>query len=323
MTASRPHAAIALFLYKRLEHATRVVDALRRNRAAATSELCVFCDGARHETERADVALVRRFARSIDGFKHVRVVERDSNRGIARSIIDGMSEVFTRHERAIVIEDDVVCSPAALAYFNAMLEHFASWRRVSSISAFAFPRHLVPLPRYPYDVYFTPRLNCWGWATWRDRWQSVTWDPPDADEWLSPRIAAFSRAGSDLPELWRLHRAGQIDSWAIRWSLDQFRRGTVTVHPCESYAMSIGFDGSGTHQITQDESHNPSHLSTLEQWRMPPRITFNRRILWAHRDRADRLLASGRVRRLLSFPAWWVRLARRAEMRRMSAPPIA
>lgn len=314
-------AAIALFLYRRPEHATRVVGALRANRAAAKSDLFVFCDGARDESERADVAMVRKFARTIDGFNSVHVVERDTNRGIAGSIISGVSDVFTRHERAIIVEDDVVCSPAALNYFNAMLEHFGQQPRVAAISAFAFPRHMVPLPsRFPYDVYFTPRLNCWGWATWRDRWQAVEWDPHDADEWLEApgRAAAFSRLGNDLPELWKLYRARRIDSWAIRWSLDQFRRDLVTVHPCESYAMSIGFDGSGTHEIRQDESHNPSRLSTAEQWRIPPQITLDRRILWAHKDRADRLLASGRMRRLVSLPAWWVRVARRTEMWRAS-----
>ena len=316
---TQPRAAIALFLYTRLEHATRVVEALRANRLAQESDLWVFCDAARHDVDQPAVTAMRRFARTIDGFKSRRIIERETNRGIARSIIEGMADVFMRHDRAIVIEDDVVCSPQALNYFNAMLQHFDSWPRVSAISANAYPTHVVPIPpRFPHDVYFTPRLNCWGWATWRDRWRAVTWDPPDADAFLAApgRTAAFSRGGGDLPELWRLHRAKQIDSWAIQWEFDQFRRGLVTVHPRESYTRCIGLDGSGAHRSVEDESNHPHALSTAKAWRLPARVSFDRRILWAHKDRADRLLASSRARRLLSFPAWWVRVARRIEMQR-------
>lgn len=323
MTRSRPAAAIGLFLYKRVEHATQTVAALRANQLARDSDLYVFCDAARDETDRDAVARVRQLARTIDGFKSVRVVERDVNLGIARSIIDGMSAVFQQHERAIVIEDDIVCSPKALLYFSAMLDHFETWPRVSAISANAYPRHTVPIPSsLPHDVYFTPRLNCWGWATWRDRWRAVQWDAPDADEWLARpgRAEAFSRGGGDLLELWKLHRAGRIDSWAIQWEFDQFRRGLVTAHPREPYTRCIGLDGSGTHHSLENESASLHELSVMECWRLPARLSFDRRVLWAHKDRGDRLMGSGRLKRLLSLPAWWVRVARRVEKQRVRGP---
>jgi hypothetical protein len=176
----------------------------------------------------------------------------------------------------------------------------------------------MPLPsRLPHDVYFSPRLNCWGWATWRDRWNAMEWNPPDADQLLAQPdyVAALQRAGNDLPGLWRLHREGRIDSWAVPWTCDQIRRDRVTVHPRHSYARNIGLDGSGTHGIVQDASFNQPALSTSTRWTLPPAIGFNRRILWAHKDYYDRLLPTGRLRRWLSVPAWWVRFARLKALR--------
>ena len=307
-----PRAALALFLYARPEHARKVIDALRTNPLAAESDLFAFCDGAKGDADRAAVQATRALAAGISGFKSVTMAMAETNRGIARSIREGVSRVLQDHDRCVVIEDDVVLSPHALAYFNAMLDHFAATPAVASISGFAYARHVVPLPpRLAHDVYFTPRLNCWGWATWRDRWQAMNWDPANGDRVLTPtEVAALRRGGSDLPGLWRLHREGRIDSWAVPWTCDQIRRGLVTVHPRQSYVRTIGLDGSGAHGAVHDDTLNQASLSMATTWNIPSAVRFSRRILWAHKDFYDRLLPTGRLRRWLSIPAWWVRLAR-------------
>lgn len=311
MTA--PNAAIALFLYRRPGHTRLVVEALRRNPGAADSDLYVFCDAARDAAATDAVKAVRAYASAIDGFRSVTVTHAPANRGIAGSIISGISTVFDRHDRIVVVEDDVVLSPTALVFFNAMLGRFEPEPKVAAISGFAHPWHEVPIPAgYPYDVYFTPRLNCWGWATWRNRWRAVKWDDTDADAMLADRrhAAAFRRGGNDLSELWRLHRSGRIDSWAVRWDFHQFRHGLVTLHPRASYARGIGFDGSGVHG-TIERPATSTTLSTADQWRLPPAVTLDRRIVWAHKDHYDRLCAGSRFERLLSPAAWWSRCARR------------
>ena len=46
-----------------------------------------------------------------------------------------------------------------------------------SISGWAID---IKIPQdYPYDVYMFGRSSSWGWATWKDRWDSIDWDVTD------------------------------------------------------------------------------------------------------------------------------------------------
>jgi hypothetical protein len=279
-------AALALFLYRRPLHTRRVVEALRANRLAQASDLYVFCDGPRNTEEAHDVRAVQEYAAGIDGFRSVVLRRHDRNQGLARSVIAGVSAVLAAHRRVVVVEDDVVTAPLALDYFNAMLEHFESSPAVSSISGFAHPPATLPLPAdYAYDVFFTPRIKCWGWATWRDRWSHMDWtlDRVRAFLWSPRAVARFRRGGDDLPALLRMQQQGRIDSWAIRWDYRQFRRGTVSVHPRESYVSCIGLDGSGVHcGVGAAAAEVPA--SGPDRWRLPTEVSLDPRIVAAYRS---------------------------------------
>src|SRR5438445_1259033 len=115
---SRPHAPIALFAYRRLDHARRTIEALLANAEAATSDLIIFADAAGTAATERDVAAVRRYLRIVAGFGSVTIVERERNLGLANSITAGVTEVLRKSDRVIVVEDDLVSSPYFLRYMN-------------------------------------------------------------------------------------------------------------------------------------------------------------------------------------------------------------
>src|SRR4051812_16257462 len=116
-----PAAPIALFAYNRPEHTRRTLQALRSNDLAAQSELYIFSDAARTPAAAEPVGQVRALAAGVEGFKTVRVIARDENWGLARSIIDGVTRLCAEHGRAIVVEDDLVTSPYFLRFMNDAL----------------------------------------------------------------------------------------------------------------------------------------------------------------------------------------------------------
>ena len=107
----QPLAPIALFVYNRPEHTRTTLEALKANHGADQSDLIVFCDGARTSEDEPSVAAVRRLAHHALGFRSVQVVERPKNLGLANSIIGGVTDVLTRYDRVIVMEDDLLTSP--------------------------------------------------------------------------------------------------------------------------------------------------------------------------------------------------------------------
>ena len=64
---------------------------------------------------------VREYIKTISGFRSVSIFERDSNWGLAKSVIDGVTTVVSKHERIIVLEDDMVTSPYFLTSMNEVL----------------------------------------------------------------------------------------------------------------------------------------------------------------------------------------------------------
>ncbi|THJ19893.1 MAG: glycosyltransferase, partial [Nitrospira sp. CG24E] len=82
-------APIALFAYNRPNHLRQTVEALRAARQARLSRLFVFCDGAKRSQDRDAVEQVRYYARTIEGFASVTVVEWERNLGLAVSITEG------------------------------------------------------------------------------------------------------------------------------------------------------------------------------------------------------------------------------------------
>ena len=95
------YAPIALFVYNRAKHTRQTVEALRANAEAEQTVLYVFSDAPRDAAARKAVAEVRTYIRSIAGFKSVTIIERETNFGLARSIIDGVTKLCEEYGRVI------------------------------------------------------------------------------------------------------------------------------------------------------------------------------------------------------------------------------
>src|SRR3990172_10340623 len=132
-------APIALFVYKRPEHAERTLKSLSRCNSADESELYIFCDGYKGAKDAEGVAEVRKVVRSRKWCKKINIIEQDKNIGLSNSIIYGVTEVCNRYGRVIVIEDDLLTSKYYLDYMNKALDIFENNERVMQISGHMFP----------------------------------------------------------------------------------------------------------------------------------------------------------------------------------------
>ena len=96
------YAPITLFAYNRLEHTKQTVDALKQNYLAQESDLIIYSDAPKIDSQADNVKDVRQYIQQIDGFKSVAIVERETNFGLARSITDGVTSVVNQYGRIIV-----------------------------------------------------------------------------------------------------------------------------------------------------------------------------------------------------------------------------
>lgn len=243
-------APIIVFAYNRPLHLERTLGKLKKNHLASDSVLFVFSDGPRCDSDIGKVKAVRDILKNLNGFKSISVKERTSNLGLANSIIAGVTDVIDDYGKAIVMEDDLISSPASLAYLNRALDFYEQETKVFSITAYNHSHKLMKIPSsYKDEYYFSPRACSYAWATWRDRWQKADWDVNDYSDFSASRFLqkAFNAGGEDLSEMLKAQMDGEIDSWAIRWAYAHFKNNAYCLYPCKSYVYNIGFDGSGTH----------------------------------------------------------------------------
>jgi hypothetical protein len=243
-------APVALFAYGRPGHLKATVASLADNVLATESDLFVFSDGPKDSKSETAVGEVRDYIRTIRGFKTITVVEQTCNRGLANSIIAGVSQLCAEHGRVIVLEDDMVTSRWFLQYMNDALRVYEDDEQVASIHGYAFKSTLA-LP----ETYFLEGADCWGWATWARAWRHFNHDGTVLLAQLnhSGRTKAFDLDGAyGFTDMLREQIEGKNDSWAVRWHASCFLRNMLTLHPGRSLVVNIGNDASGTHGGSSD-----------------------------------------------------------------------
>ncbi len=249
-------APIVLFVYNRLDHTQGVIETLSKNFLAKESELYVFSDAAKSENGLEKVNAVREYIRDDAWhgmFKKVSIIEAEKNKGLARSVIGGVTKIIQEYGKVIVVEDDLLLSPYFLNYMNDALDYYRDDKKIWSISGYSFP--MKSLKKYPHDIFYSYRGCSWGWATWTDRWETVDWQVSEYDQFINSQewIERFNRGGVDLTNMLKMQMEGKIDSWAIRWCFAQSNRDMYTVYPRISYLENAGCDGSGMHSGADDE----------------------------------------------------------------------
>lgn len=262
---------IVLFVYNRITHTEKSVNALKNNLLAEKSDLIIYSDGAKHDKDIDAVNQIRQFVKSIHGFKSVRVVERERNYGLADSIIDGVTQVCNQYGKVIVLEDDIVTSPYFLKYMNNALEHYEVDKNVASIHGYVYPIDGLP------ETFFLRGADCWGWATWADRWQSFE---PNGEKLLKTLISKQLSKRFDFNGAYSFSKMledqikGLNNSWAVRWHATAFLNNQYTLYPGKSLVENIGNDGSGSHCGNTDLFH--TGISDKEVTTFPPLVEDNK-----------------------------------------------
>lgn len=274
-------APVAIFCYNRPECLQQCIANLAKNPLAASTRLFIFSDAAKTAADVEPVDSIRKYIRSVSGFAEIKIIEATTNKGLATSIIQGVSLVLELFEEVIVLEDDLLTTENFLDFMNACLDFYRFQPQIYSISGYTIP--IKNEGNSEYDTYFTQRASSWGWSTWRNRWRNIDWQVNDYGSFASDNEARkrFNLMGSDLSGMLDRQMTGKINSWAIRWCYHQFRMNTFTVFPLKSKVENIGFSGqaSNTRQIQSGRFKTLTDSTGKRQFNLNPEPNLDRRII--------------------------------------------
>jgi hypothetical protein len=246
-------APVALFVYKRPEHTKRVLENLSKCEFASKTPIFVFSEGAKTNEDSNLINETRKIVNSFkDNFGEFHIHENNTNRGLAKSIVTGINYVFGIYETCIVLEDDLLVHPQFLKYMNHYLSVYKDSSQVYHISGF---QKDTWMQFFQTNTFFSHYMNCWGWATWKDRWQKLNLDLVNIKTWLSndKNKSKFNYVKLRISNDFELNRT-EINTWAIFWYSTILINAGVCLNPRFSLVQNIGDDGTGTNTGITNEN---------------------------------------------------------------------
>lgn len=265
-------APICLFTYNRLTETKQTVEALKNNFLASQSQLFIFSDGPKNNDAKIKVNEVREFIKSINGFKKITVFESKTNKGLANSIIEGVSKVITEYGKVIVLEDDLLTTPNFLDFMNCSLNFYENNFKIMSVNGFSLKLNSAEFIKE--DVFFMNRTYSWGWGTWKDEWFLCDFNKDNILKLLNTNSNKLFKDnfGNDILRMLKASLNGVNDSWYVRWVFSHFINSKISVYPINSKVSNIGYGENATHcttidvlESTMDETHSTDFIFPEEE----------------------------------------------------------
>lgn len=203
-----------------------------------------------------------------------KIIVSKSNKGLKKSIIDGLNYVFKNYEKAIILEDDCIPNKSFFLFCSLMLKKFNGNKNISGISGSNF---------YPNKIntlyYFSKYSSIWGWATWKRVWHDTTislsfWPKyKKSIEWKNKFTNLTERYfwENKFDEVYEK----KINSWAYIYLLNNFYKNRITVVPKYNLVKNIGFGKNSTNTKLVNKFFLPKQKNLKISNKEPKNIIIN------------------------------------------------
>ena len=242
---------IILFTHTRLNLLKKCIKSLKKNKLAQESTLYIFSDGPINKKQNKKIAKVRFYLKRIDGFKKVKIFFKKKNYGLSKNIINGVTKILKKEKKAIIIEDDLIFDKFFLEFMNSSLNKYENKKKVWHISGWNYNIDL----KLKEDTFFTRGMNCWGWATWRDRWKYFEKNPKTIiNTWDKNKINKFNFDNSInfFSQILKNNKK-VLNTWAVFWYATIYENKKLCLNPKKTFTENIGESPSATNTKSIDK----------------------------------------------------------------------
>lgn len=273
------YAPVILFVYNRPDFAKQTLQSLSENLLANETELFIFSDGPKlncTKEELKKILTVREVIREKNWCGVVNIIESEFNKGLAKSVIDGVSEIISKFGKVIVVEDDILLSPYFLTFMNDALHTYQNDDKVLSIGSWNYFANPEKIKDKTFFFRFPDSI---AWATFARSWKLFEENSEKllSDLKISGKLNNFN-AGLKFPyfsNMLQAHIEGKISSWAIRWTAIAVLKDKLTLFPSISLSKHIGFSEDATHEKNVEDYNEAILLSEKKIIVVPEKVEEN------------------------------------------------
>ena len=260
---------VVLIIFNRPDLVERQCERLR---TLPLEQLFVIADGPREGTDDHEKCAAARAI--IDSTEWPCDVQRnyaDKNIGCAKRIVSGLDWVFSKVDRAIILEDDCL---AHHSFFPFCEELLARYEHDDKIMQICGTNSLLKIDD-PYSYRFSHHVFCWGWATWARAWSCNDLSMSLTKRELRSLLKRFMQGNRIAIDFWTEEvdktRRGKLDAWDYPWQLSIWRHGGSSILPNRNLISNAGFRDDATHTKNKDSHYANLPLQEMEfPLRYPP-----------------------------------------------------
>ena len=249
-------APIAIFCYNRPDYLKKLLETLEMNRLANKSDIYFFVDYPKSDSDKLAHKNIVSLIEENWQFKSKNIIVRSYNYGVKKNIMDGITQVINDRKKLIILEDDLEINTYFLDYMNKALNLYENNKKVWHIGGYNYPT----LRLSSNKAYFTHHMNCWGWATWEDRWNNIF-------DNLNKKIVEEQIKDFNFKNLLTTNynqltanENKKISTWAIFWYQTIFLNNGYCLMPSKSVVLNKGFEngehGTGNQNAIKKLSNN-------------------------------------------------------------------
>lgn len=229
------------------------------------SKLLIISDGPRSNfaNEKGKVVQSRKIFEKIEWECEILFNNSETNLGCRERIISGLNWVFSKVEKAIILEDDCIPTTEFFTYMEILLDRYQDRKKISSICGTNFLSDSYEVKdSYLYSKY----CNVWGWGTWKDRWFKIDSQLKGLGK-IKKKKFLIKYLGSFRAYLywhWLLDRVDRkkIDSWAYIWNFTNFIEEKISIIPSTNLLTNIGIGKDSNHTQSLPYKYISSQEST-------------------------------------------------------------
>ena len=171
------------------------------------------------------------------------------NQGCRLGVSRAINWFFENVSEGVILEDDCIPHPDFFKFSELLIDRFRDDKRIWSISGNNYQNGNW---RGDGSYYFSKFPHCWGWATWKDRWEFYS-----QEKFIWAKLNKAKMLNNIFPtkkelKYWslifnKLYKENKPDSWAYRWFLVCQAKGGLNVLPNQNLVQNIGFNSNATH----------------------------------------------------------------------------
>lgn len=246
--------AILFMTFNRLDTSEQVFEQIK---IAKPPRLYLASDGARKqvEGESEKVEAVRNWLLSnIDWDCEVKTLFREENLGCGKAVGGAITWFFENEKNGIILEDDCVPNQSFFRFCEELLDKYVDDKRIWQISG------MNPLIQSEMkdSYYFAKVAQCWGWATWADRWAKFDLDI-NMQKFGFENLKNFSERFCVKIHWFNVMKRLEKDpynTWDYQWVFAIAKENGLCINPAKNMITNIGDFGAHAHGSKNDPSLN-------------------------------------------------------------------